>query len=169
MAQEKPSPRRRTKSTASKSKVTKPRTSAARGRARSGSRAATSLKSFNPRTGEVMREIPTTPVGDVAEIVAQARKVQPEWAAIPIEGRARMLREVMYRLNERVDDIVDIVSKETGKPHFEALAFDVLPAVVMIKSYEKLAPKALRSQRVSPLSPPVLPKLLVGTIFCIDW
>ena len=68
------------------------------------------LKSVNPRTGEVMREIPTTPVEEVRNVVERARKVQPEWADIAPEGRARILSEVRHRIYELQDRIVETVS-----------------------------------------------------------
>src|ERR671920_2294166 len=97
------------------------------------------LKSFNPRTGEVMRVIPTTPVEEVREVVERARKVQPEWAAIDPEGRAHILSEVRHRIYELQDKIVETVSAECGKPAAEALAHDVLPPILMLAGYEKIA------------------------------
>ena len=127
------------------------------------------LKSFNPRTGEVMREIPTTPVEEVREVVERARKVQPEWAAIDPEGRAHILSEVRHRIYELQDKIIETVSAECGKPTAEALAHDVLPPILMLAGYEKIAPGALKSKKIGLLTPPVLPKLLGGTVSRIDY
>src|SRR4051812_15527528 len=96
------------------------------------------LKSFNPRTGEVMREIATTPVGDVAEIVAQARKVQPEWAAIPPAGRGRYLREVAHNIYDRMDEVIETVAAESGKSAHEALLFEVMAAINLITYMSRL-------------------------------
>lgn len=109
------------------------------------------LKSFNPRTGEVRKEIPVTPVEEVPLVVERARKMAPEWAAIGVEGRARMMREVRFRLHERLDDVLDVMTAETGKPLFEALAYDVMPSLLMLAYFEKTAAKALRPQRVGPV------------------
>lgn len=134
---------------------------------RSAARKATGpvmLKSFDPRTGEVMKEIPTTAPGEVADIVAGARKVAPEWAAIPPKGRAEILKEVRHKLYERMDDIVETVSRETGKPRSEALAHDVLPVAVMLAYLERAVDKALRPEKVGRLLTP-----LVGTASHIEW
>jgi acyl-CoA reductase-like NAD-dependent aldehyde dehydrogenase/molybdopterin converting factor small subunit len=106
------------------------------------------LTSFDPRTGQVREEIPVTPVEEVPLIIERARKMAPEWAAIEPSGRARMMREVRHRIHARVDDIVETVSAECGKPRTEALAHDVLPVVTMLFYLEKIADKALRPQRV---------------------
>ena len=122
----------------------------------------TTLKSFNPRTGEIMREIPANSPAEVADIVANARKVAPEWGAIPIEGRVRMLREVRYNIYRLQDELVDIISKETGKTPFESLSLDVMGALIMFYSFEKIAPRALRTKRFGFLEAPFLPKALFG-------
>jgi acyl-CoA reductase-like NAD-dependent aldehyde dehydrogenase len=105
------------------------------------------LKSFNPATGEVVGEIPANSPAEVADAVAAARKIAPEWAAIPPEGRARILREVRHRIYERLDDIVETVATEAGKPRPEALAHDVMPTVLTLLYYERNAARALRPER----------------------
>ena len=110
--------------------------------------APVTLKSFNPRTGQVREEIPAVAPGEVRDYVEQARKVAPEWAAISPQGRARHMREVRYRMYDMLDEIVEVVSEETGKPRAEALAHEVVPAMFTSAYIESLAPKALRTQRV---------------------
>jgi acyl-CoA reductase-like NAD-dependent aldehyde dehydrogenase len=127
------------------------------------------LQSFNPRTGEVMREIPTVAPGEVADIVAQARKVAPEWAAIPPQGRARHLREVRHRIYDLREEIIEVVSAECGKPRFEAFAHEVVPPMIMLLENEKTAAKVLKPKKISPLSAPMLPKLLSGTSGRIEY
>jgi acyl-CoA reductase-like NAD-dependent aldehyde dehydrogenase len=114
------------------------------------------LKSFNPRSGEVMREVTTTPPIEIPEIVGQARKVQPEWAAISPQGRAHIMKQVRYRLNALIDDLVETVAAEAGKPPAEALAHEVMPVAVMLTYLEKAAPRALRSEHPMRLLAPVL-------------
>ena len=120
------------------------------------------LKSFNPRTGEVMREIPANSPAEVLDIVAGARKVAPEWAAIPVEGRVRMLREVRHNIYRLQDRLVDIISKETGKTAFESLSLDVMGSLIMFYSFEKIAARALSTKRFGLFDAPFLPKALFG-------
>ena len=122
------------------------------------------LKSFNPRTGETVREVDATPVAEVAEVVARARKVAPEWAAIPPQGRVRILREVRYRISKRIDDIVDAVSTECGKPATEALAHDTMPLPIMLMYLERITPRTLRPDHPGRFLGP-----LSGTAGRVDW
>jgi acyl-CoA reductase-like NAD-dependent aldehyde dehydrogenase len=125
----------------------------------------TSLKSFNPATGQVVEEIPTTPSADVKEIVAQARKVAPEWADISPDGRAYIMRRVRYRLYELMDEVVDVVSREAGKPRTEALTHDVMPTLLLLLYLERIAGKTLKPERVAPLIGPAL----AGSRAHIEW
>lgn len=127
------------------------------------------LKSFNPRTGEVMREIPAHSPAEVADVVANARKVAPEWAAIPVEGRVRLLKEVRHQIYRMQDRLVETVAAETGKSLFEALTLDVVGAASLLYGYERFAARALRPQSISMFTPPRLTKALLGWKSRIEW
>ncbi|MGH2808656.1 MAG: aldehyde dehydrogenase family protein [Actinomycetota bacterium] len=129
----------------------------------------TKLKSVNPRTGEVMREIPANSPGEVADIVEQARKVAPEWGAIPPEGRARLLREVRHRLYEMQDELVELVAAETGKPLREALILEVMGSISLFYTMEHVAPRALRPEKHGLFQTPVIPKMLAAVTSRIEY
>ena len=114
------------------------------------------LKSMNPRTGETLREIPTVSPDEVRDAVELARKVAPEWGAISPEGRAHILREVRYRMYSMMDEIVETVSAETGKPRTEALAHDLVPAMMMLLYYERTVAKSLKPKRIGGYFAPML-------------
>lgn len=122
------------------------------------------LESFNPRTGQVVGTVEATPVEEVAEVVARARKVAPEWAAIPPQGRVRMLREVRFRIGRKIDELVDVVATECGKPPAEALAADVMPLPIMLKYLERVTPRTLRPDHPGRFIGPVL-----GTGGRVEW
>jgi acyl-CoA reductase-like NAD-dependent aldehyde dehydrogenase len=114
------------------------------------------LKSFNPRTGEVVGEVHANSPAEVRDLVETARKVQPEWAAIAPEGRARLLAKVRHSIYEHLDDIVDTISTETGKSRTEAMFSDVSPAVLHLLHLERITPKFFRSRKVGRLASPLL-------------
>jgi acyl-CoA reductase-like NAD-dependent aldehyde dehydrogenase len=78
------------------------------------------LKSFNPATGEVVGEVPVTPVEEIPAIVARARAAQPAWQALGVEGRAELLKKTMPILAERVKKHAELITAEMGKPIKEA-------------------------------------------------
>jgi acyl-CoA reductase-like NAD-dependent aldehyde dehydrogenase len=113
---------------------------------RSPSKTPRPLKSVNPRTGETLGEVPANAPAEVARIVAAARKVAPEWGAIEPRRRAALLKEVRHRIYDRLDDIVETVALETGKPRAEVLEADVLPVVLTLLYFERVAPRTLRTE-----------------------
>ena len=133
-------------------------------RSKSSARTPQTLTSFNPRTGQVLREVPANDPREVKDVVEHARKVAPEWGAIPAEGRARMMRAVRDRIHQRMDDFIETIHLETGKPRVEALAHDLLPTFLMLRYFEGHAAKALR-----PFNPGRLWGVVTGDISRIEW
>jgi acyl-CoA reductase-like NAD-dependent aldehyde dehydrogenase len=122
------------------------------------------LRSFDPRTGQVVAEVQTATPSEVREAVAKGRVAQPDWATLGVRGRGQALLEVAHELHARMDDIVETVSAETGKPHVEALSHDVLPTLLTIRYLARIAPKALRTEKVGRLIAPIL-----GFTSTIEW
>ena len=123
------------------------------------------IKSINPRTGEVLREIETTPIEEIPIIVERARKMAPEWAGIGVEGRSRLLKEVKHRIHERIDEIVEVVSAESGKSPQEVLNLEILPTMMLLHSMDGIAAKALKPEKAGGLVAP----LIFGTRSRIEW
>jgi acyl-CoA reductase-like NAD-dependent aldehyde dehydrogenase len=74
------------------------------------------LKSYNPATGEVVGEVPLTPVADIPAIVDRARAAQPAWDALGLEGRADILKKTQSIFQERVQQHGELITTEMGKP-----------------------------------------------------
>lgn len=60
----------------------------------------------------------------VETLVDRARTAQPGWAALTFRERARALRALAGRIRSD-GELVRLISAETGKPGFEAFAFEV--------------------------------------------
>lgn len=80
---------------------------------------------LDPRSGQTAsvaekatgRELGRFPVGtseDLDRAVAAARRVQPDWATRSYLERAMLLRQVARALEERSDEFVDMILRETG-------------------------------------------------------
>src|ERR1051325_1463528 len=122
------------------------------------------LRSFDPKTGEVTGEIPANTPKDVREAVARARAAQPTWGALPVRERAAAMAEVRKEIGRRLDDIIETICLENGKPRAEAVAHDVLPTLLTMAYLERIAAWALRPEAVGRLIAP-----LVGLSSRIDW
>ncbi len=78
---------------------------------------AKTLVSTEPATGA---EIWSGEIGDPAIEVAAARAAWPEWAAHSIAYRIEAVRRFANEVRAREQDLADVISRETGKPFWEA-------------------------------------------------
>lgn len=80
------------------------------------------LTSYNPATGEVVGEVPVTPLERIPDVVARARLAQPAWAALGVEGRSELLLDSAALIAEREASLARLVTEEMGKPLSESRA-----------------------------------------------
>ena len=69
------------------------------------------LRSFDPATGEVVREFRPSTADELADAVAQARAAAPAWAALCPGQRAKAMAEVRHEIHRRMDVVRSIRSK----------------------------------------------------------
>ncbi len=84
------------------------------------------IKSTAPATGELLGDVPVTSPDEVRRVVAAARKAQRAWAVLPVQERAQRVLRLRDALSERTDELVDLLSRESGKPRHEALLHEVM-------------------------------------------
>jgi len=76
--------------------------------------------SHNPVTGQVIAEHQIFSRSDVDEAVASARAVMSAWQLIGFKGRKKALLQWNSFLMENIEELVTVVSLETGKPKSDA-------------------------------------------------
>lgn len=72
------------------------------------------LDVLEPATGAVLTRVGNADAGDVTRAAAQARALQPAWAATPYEQRADVLRKAAVLLQEHQQEIAYWIMRETG-------------------------------------------------------
>jgi succinate-semialdehyde dehydrogenase/glutarate-semialdehyde dehydrogenase len=112
-------------------------------------RQGNTVRSYAPASGELLAELPVTSDDEVRRIVARARKAQKAWAVLPVEERAQRLLRLRDALAERADDLVEILSRECGKPRHEALMHEVGALIDQAGWLCKHAPSALATEALS--------------------
>lgn len=103
------------------------------------------LRSFAPATGELVGEVPFTSADEVRATVARARKAQAAWGVLPVDERCERLLRYRDALVDRAEEIVELVSRECGKPRSDALN-EVLITVDLLTYYCKNGPRILAPQ-----------------------
>src|SRR5437868_7004712 len=87
--------------------------------------AADRIPSIDPATGEALSWIDSTPVEQVAPIVAQSRVAQKNWIGRSIAHRCSLLKKLREQMFAARDALADVVVRESGKPRAEALFSDI--------------------------------------------
>src|SRR5690348_2827428 len=102
---------------------------------------AETLTSTNPATGE---QVWSGEVGDAAAEVAAARAAWPEWAAHSHAFRIEAVRRFANVVRKREAEFAELISKETGKPFWEAkteVAAVVNKVEISVEAYAERTPQ----------------------------
>ncbi len=70
---------------------------------------------YNPATGEVQAKVPLATREELDAIVAKAAEAQVDWAATNPQRRARVMMKFGALINEHMDELAELVSREHGK------------------------------------------------------
>jgi malonate-semialdehyde dehydrogenase (acetylating)/methylmalonate-semialdehyde dehydrogenase len=70
---------------------------------------------FNPATGEVQAKVPLATVEELTAAVDAAAEAQKVWGATNPQRRARVMMKFGALINEHMEELAELVSKEHGK------------------------------------------------------
>lgn len=105
--------------------------------------------SKNPATGEVLGEVPIMGEEEVRQVVEKAREAQREWAKRSPSERAETMRSLKQQILKRKDEIVKVLSSETGKPPIEALTGEIFTVLEALDYAIRKGPGLLKPHKVS--------------------
>lgn len=118
------------------------------GPAQVGSVRQEQIESRSPATGRLLGTVSATPPERVAAEVAAAREVQPLWALLRITDRARYVRAMAQAIIDGLDEIVQALSAEQGRPAAEVATLEALAAVDALIWIADSGARALMGARV---------------------
>ncbi len=105
------------------------------------------FESLDPATGEVVASLPVDDEATVRAAVDRARTASAWWRAVGFDGRTRHLRRYRSELARRIDELADLMHRENGKPHSDAV-LEIVPALDHIAWAASHAGKVLGPRRV---------------------
>ncbi len=114
-----------------------------------GAKSKAGLGSFNPATGELVGTVETLTPAKVQAVVDDVAEVQPFWAALSLEDRARYMRRAGDVLLEDLDEIAELLTNEQGKPRVESYTMELLPTVDSLKWIADNGPEILADEKLS--------------------
>ena len=111
-------------------------------------RAPDVLESFSPTSGKRLGSVPRIAPDDVQGVVDEVAQVQPIWAQLRPEDRARYLRRAAQVILDDIDQIRDLISSEQGKPRTEAYIMEILPTVDALNWVADEGPEILADEAI---------------------
>ncbi|MGY1631842.1 aldehyde dehydrogenase family protein [Geodermatophilus sp. SYSU D01186] len=75
----------------------------------------------NPATGELLEELPDTPLDEVDAAVDRAVGAQRRWARVPRHERAVLMHRYAGLARQHADELAELLSREHGKPLRQSL------------------------------------------------
>lgn len=106
------------------------------------------VDSIDPATGAIVERVPATPISELPDIFHRAREAQRKWVTLTRAERARMLRKLRDAIYGARNEIVALVSRESGKPRVESVFADLLIALDTADFLSRRASRWLRPERV---------------------
>jgi acyl-CoA reductase-like NAD-dependent aldehyde dehydrogenase len=114
-----------------------------------GAKSKAGLESFNPATGELVGTVETLTPAKVQGVVDDVAEVQPFWAALSLEDRARYMRRAGDVLLEDLDEIAELLTNQQGKPRVESYTMELLPTIDSLKWIADNGPEILADEKLS--------------------
>ena len=111
--------------------------------------AAREIECNDPRSGRVLGTVPDLGADDVALAVDRARRAFEVWGGLAYAERREHVLSVRDLLLDRLDELVDTITAETGKLPSEAIFTEIMTACETIAYYAKHGERALRPRRVA--------------------
>jgi len=109
---------------------------------------ATEIISYDPATGTEIGRAPLASPAEVTSAVQQARAAQPSWARLTFRERGRCILQARQIVLDEIDQIANLISRETGKPVAEAVSMEVVTTLDLMQYFARQTAKLLRPQQL---------------------
>jgi len=90
---------------------------------------------INPATAQPIADVPDSDAADVDAAVAAAKNAFPVWSRTTAEERSRILLRLADLIEQNLDDLARIESRDNGKPLSLARALDIPRAVANFRFF----------------------------------
>ena len=102
----------------------------------------------NPATGEQFGSLAMATPAEVRQAHQEMRVSFRVWSSKPVRERVRILRKLQAVLLDNLDEISEVINRETGKSRQDAM-IEVFVSIDMLNSHLNHAPHWLRKKTVS--------------------
>ncbi len=93
--------------------------------------------------------VSATPAAEVAQVVSEVAKVQPLWALLRLQERARYMRRMAQSVIDEFDELQLLLAREQGRPGAEVAALELLAAIDALSWVAEDGTSVLGGRRVA--------------------
>ncbi len=106
------------------------------------------LTARDPATGAPLGSVAITPPERIDAVVAAVAKVQPLWALLRVQDRARYMGRMAQAVIDDFDELRELLGREQGRPRAEVAALELLAAIDALKWVAEDGADLLSARRV---------------------
>jgi succinate-semialdehyde dehydrogenase/glutarate-semialdehyde dehydrogenase len=106
------------------------------------------IASYDPATNEVIGRVPVCTDEEVRAAVARAREAQREWSKLSYRDRGRVILRAREIVLAEIDEIAELISRESGKPVLEAISMELVPTLDLMRYFATKTARLLRDERI---------------------
>ena len=110
--------------------------------------ASARIESRSPAGGARLGSVAAASTRDVTAAVDRAAEVQRLWAMLRVRDRARYMARAAQAVIDELDELVDLISREQGRPRAEVEVMEILPAVETLQWLAERGPRILAGERI---------------------
>ena len=104
--------------------------------------------SIDPSTGEEIGRARLMDASDIAAALDRARTAQHEWSKLSYKERARFILSAREIVLDQLEEIAQLISRETGKPATEAISMEVVPTLDLMHYFAEKTQRLLDRTRI---------------------
>lgn len=104
------------------------------------------LECVNPATNELITTLPVASSEEIDGKIGTVRSELESWQRLSLKERARHITRARKEIASRMDEMIDVVRKETGKTEFEGIV-EILTACEIMRFVAKKGPSALHPEK----------------------
>lgn len=105
--------------------------------------------SYDPATGEEVGRVSIMSGDDVLGAVERGRDAFQGWKVTSFAERKRLIMAAREVLLAEMDEIANLISRESGKPVAEAIAMEIAPVLDLMQHFARNAEKLLRPAKIN--------------------
>jgi acyl-CoA reductase-like NAD-dependent aldehyde dehydrogenase len=109
---------------------------------------AQEIVSYDPATNEILGSVQVRSIEEIREYIKDARRIQPAWAASSFKDRGQVVMRARQIILEELDQIAELISRETGKPITEAISMEIAPVLDLMQFFARKSSKLLKAEKL---------------------